>query len=247
MRIVIIMPTYNESENIGEMIDALRKRYFVKNKKLEIFLLVVDDNSPDGTADIVKQKMQQCPQIYLLCGKKKGLGYAYVKGMKFAMKELNADAVIEMDADFQHDPSYVEKIVMEFINGADYVIGSRYIEGGSVPIGWAFYRRAISRYGNLFAKYVLGLHNVSDLTTGFRLTRVKGVLEKIDLDNLMELHRFAFKVDLMYKTLFLSKKTIEVPIHFLERVKEKSKFNLVELIATYKVVVLLRLNQLLRK
>lgn len=243
MRIVVIIPTYNEAENIGRMIDELVGREFPKIEKVDMHLLVVDDSSPDGTGKIVKQKMKKFENLHLLPGKKQGLGYAYVRGMKHAMEKLKADATIEMDADFQHDPKYVKDMVKAHIGGADYVIGSRYIPGGSIPEGWAWYRKAISYFGNLYARLVLWLPKVHDVTTGFRLTKVKGLLEKIDLDNLMELHRFAFKVDLLFKTLKLSKKTVEVPIHFAERKKEASKFNLKEMIATYKVVMILRIRE----
>lgn len=153
------------------------------------------------------------------------------------------DATIEMDADFQHDPKYVKDLVDAYMGGADYVIGSRYIKGGSIPAGWEFYRKAISFFGNFIARVILLLPKIHDLTTGFRLTRVKGVLDQIDLENLMELRRFAFKLDLLYKSIKLSKKTVEVPIAFAERTQETSKFNPKEITASYKVLFLLRYHE----
>lgn len=241
-KIVVIIPTYNEAENIGRMINALLGKEFKKIKNVHMHLLVVDDNSPDGTGKIVKKKMKKYKNLHLLQGKKEGLGTAYIRGMEHSMKNLNADAVIEMDADFQHDPKYVADLVAAYLDGADYVIGSRYIKGGSIPDGWAFYRKAISIYGNLFARLVLWLPKLHDVTTGFRLTRVDGVLDKIKLRELMELHKFAYKVDLFYKTVKLSKKTVEVPIAFAERTMETSKFNISEMVATYKVVMILRMK-----
>lgn len=243
MKIVVIIPTYNESKNISRMINELVVGEFSKIKNADMHLLVVDDNSPDGTGQIVMEAMKKHKNIHILQGNKQGLGMAYTRGMKHAMKDLKADATIEMDADFQHDPKYVKDLVNAFVEeGADYVIGSRYIKGGSIPKGWAPHRKAVSFFGNLFARIVLFLPNLHDTTTGFRLTRVKGVLDKIDLDHLMELHRFAFKVDLFFKTVKLSKKVIEVPIHFAERTQENSKFSLMEMVATYKVVMLLRIK-----
>lgn len=241
-KIVIVMPSYNEAANIGKMIEELVKVEFPKIKNADMHLLVVDDNSPDGTGDVVKAAQKKYKNVHLLTGEKAGLGMAYVRGMKYAMNTLNADATIEMDADFQHNPIYVKDLVDAYVAGADYVIGSRYVAGGSIPKSWAWHRRAVSFWGNLFARTVLFLPKLHDTTTGFRLTRVKGVLDQIDLDHLMELHRFAFKVDLFYQSVQRSKKTVEVPIAFGTRKEEKSKFSLKEMIATYKVVLLLRLR-----
>ncbi len=243
MKVVIIMPSYNEATNIGPMIKVLFDEEFPKIKGAEMHLLVVDDNSPDGTGNIVKKEMQKYPNLHLLQGEKQGLGWAYVRGMKYAMKELGADAVVEMDADFQHDPKYVKDVVKAFLDGADYVIGSRYVKGGSIPKGWPWYRKAMSYFGNLFAKVMLWKPGLHDFTTGFRLTRVKGVLEKVDLDHLMEMKRFAHKLDLFYRTTKLTKKIVEVPIDFKERTKDSSKFVFKEMIASYKTVVLIRLKE----
>lgn len=241
-KIVVIIPTYNEAANISLMMTALLKEEFPNIKGASMHLLVVDDNSPDGTGELVRKQMKSHKNLHILTGKKEGLGMAYVRGMRYAMDKLNADATVEMDADFQHDPKYLKDLVTAYLEGADYVIGSRYIKGGSIPKAWAWHRKAVSFYGNLFTRAVLFLPNLHDTTTGFRLTRVKGVLDKIDLEHLMELHRFAFKVDLFYQTVKLSKKTVEVPIAFGTRSKETSKFSLKEMIATYKVVLLLRYN-----
>jgi dolichol-phosphate mannosyltransferase len=159
--------------------------------------------------------------------------------MQYAMKELRADAILEMDGDFQHPPRFVKPMVDAYLAGADYCIGSRYIKGGSVPAEWAISRKAVSYFGNLFIRIVLLNFKVHDLTTGFRLSRVKGVLDKIDLENLMDLDRFAYKVDLLYQCLKNSKKTVEVPLEFAPRMKEKSKFSWMEFIQTLKVAIIL--------
>lgn len=238
-RVVIVMPAFNERENIGWMIDELVGKEFPKIKGAEMHLLVVDANSPDGTGEVVKEKMEKYPNVHLLQKEKGGLGADYVAGFKYAMKELHADAVMEMDADGQHPPRFVKPMVEAYLNGADYVIGSRYIPGGSVPREWAFFRKFISFAGNLFIRLVLLKPNLHDLTTGFRLTRVKNVLDKIDLDNLMELKRFAYKVDLLYQSVKKSKKVVEVPLEFAPRTREKSKFDTKEMIATFKVAIIL--------
>src|SRR3989344_910901 len=238
-RVVIVMPSYNEAENIGRMIEELFEKEFPKIDKTEMHLLVVDDNSPDGTGEIVKRAMVKYRNLHLFEGTKQGLGWAYIRGMKYAMEKIRADAVIEMDADFQHPPRFVKPMVEAYLEGADYIIGSRYIKGGSVPREWALSRKAVSYFGNLFIRLVLLKPGIHDLTTGFRLTRVKGVLDKIDLDNLMEPERFAYKVDLLYQSIKNSGKVVEVPLEFAARTKEKSKFSLKEMVSTFKIAIIL--------
>jgi len=239
MKIVVIIPTYNEAKNISRMIPELLEKEFPRIKNTQMHLLVVDDNSPDGTGEIVKKAQKKHKELHLVQGKKAGLGKAYVRGMKYAMDKLKADAVMEMDADFQHPPRFVKPMVEAYAKGADYAIGSRYIPGGSVPAEWAFSRKAVSFFGNLFIRLVLLKPSLHDLTTGFRLTKVKGVLDKIDLDNLMELHRFAYKVDLLYQSVKNAKKVVEVPLEFAPRTEEQSKFDIKEMIATFKVAIIL--------
>jgi len=242
-KVVVIMPTYNEAANISLMIEELVGKEFPKITQAKMLLLVVDDNSPDGTGKIVKDYMKKYKNVHLLMGDKKGLGMAYIRGMRYAMKMLGADAVIEMDADFQHDPKYVKRLVNAYLNGADYVIGSRYIKGGSIPKSWAWYRKAMSFFGNMFARIVLFKPKLHDITTGFRLTRVKGVLDKIKLESIRELKRFAYKIDLFFQTTKITKNVVEVPIHFRQRTKEASKFNMKEMITSYKLVVQIRLEE----
>ncbi len=239
MNIVIVMPTHNEAMNIGRMIDVLAGQKFLELQPARMQLLVVDSNSSDDTANIVRRKIEAFPAVHLLSGNDRGLGNSYIKGFKYAMHRLHADAIIEMDADFQHDPEDLHAMVTAFTEGADYVIGSRYTPGSSIPSGWSWYRKTLSCFGNRFASHLLGIPHLHDLTTGFRLTRIQGVLNTIDLDNLMALERFAYKVDLLYKTVHISQNTIEIPIHFKERVREQSKFEFKELIVTFWVVVIL--------
>jgi len=221
------------------MIPTLFDEEFPKISGAEMHLLVVDDNSPDGTGKVVQENKSKYKNLHLLEGEKKGLGWAYIRGFKYAIGELGADAVMEMDADFQHPPRFVKDMVKAYLDGADYVIGSRYIKGGSVPKEWAMSRKLVSFFGNLFIRLVLLKPKIHDLTTGFRLTRVKGVLDKIDLDNLMEPERFAYKVDLLYQSIKNSKKVVEVPLEFAPRTEDVSKFNPKEMIATFKVAIIL--------
>src|SRR3989344_7111294 len=243
-RIVVIMPTYKEAKNITKMIEVLFSEVFPSINKAQMHLLVVNDlpadgKADDGTGDVVKGFMKKYKDLHIIEHKKEGLGWAYIRGMKYSVDKLNADAVMEMDADFQHPPRFVVPMVEAYLKGAEYVIGSRYIKGGSVPSEWAMSRKMISFFGNLFIRIVLIKPSLHDLTTGFRLTRVKGVLDQIDLDHLMEPTRFAYKVDLLYQSVKLSKKTVEVPLEFASRTKELSKFNPKEMISTFKVAIIL--------
>jgi dolichol-phosphate mannosyltransferase len=245
-KIVIVMPAYNEAENIKLMITELFNEVFPKVENVEMHLLVVDDYSPDGTGDIVKSFQDKYKNLHMLQKQKEGLGWAYIRGFQYAIDKLNADAVMEMDADFQHPPRFVKPMVEAYLNGADYCIGSRYIKGGSVPRQWALSRKAISYFGNLFIRLVLLKPSIHDLTTGFRLARVKGILDKIDLNNLMEPTRFAYKVDLLYQCIKNSKKTVEVPLEFAARTKEVSKFNPKEMTSTFKVAIILGIKDKIR-
>jgi len=250
-KVVIVMPAYKEAENIGPMIDELFDKVFPQIEGVEMHLLVVNDlpadGSPDdGTGKIVRDKMEKHKNLHILEDKKQGLGWAYIRGFKYAQSEIGADAVMEMDADFQHPPRFVKPMVEAYLDGADYAIGSRYIKGGSVPKEWAMFRKAISFFGNLFIRIVLVKPKIHDLTTGFRLTKVKGVLDKIDLDHLMEPHLFAHKVDLLYQSIKNAKKVTEVPLEFAARTKEVSKFNSKEMIATFKVALILGIKDKIR-
>lgn len=245
-KVVIVMPVYNEAENMGPMIEELFEKVFPQIKGTEMNLLVVDDFSPDKTGDIVKKYQEKYSDLYLLQKQREGLGWAYVKGFRYAVNELHADAVMEMDADFQHPPKFVIPMVEAYLNGADYVIGSRYIKGGSIPKNWETFRKLVSYFGNMFIRIVLLKPKLHDLTTGFRLTKVKGVLDQIDLEHLMELGRFSHKVDLFYQSIKHAKKVVEVPLAFASRTKEKSKFNTKETISTFRVAIILGIKDKIR-
>ena len=238
-KVVIVMAAWNEAENIKRMIDVLFDDVFPKIDA-EMHLLVADNNSTDGMTQLVEEEMEKRKNLHIVQqGEKKGLGNAYIAGFKYAVAKLGADAVMEMDADGQHPPQFVKPMVDAYLNGAEYVIGSRYIPGGSIPKEWAFFRKFVSFFGNLYIRLVLLKPSIHDLTTGFRLTKVKGVLDKIELDNLMEKERFAYKVDLLYQSIKNAKKTVEVPLEFKPRTTDKSKFNTKETIATLKVATVL--------
>ena len=198
MKIVIVIPSYKEKENLEILIEELEKE-FKKIKKHEMWVLNVDANSPDGTAAFIKKKAKEYGNIELYLEKKKeGLGAAYMKGMKYAMEKMKADAVIEFDADLQHDPKYIPAMVKKFDEGYDHVIGSRFVKGGSIPKEWAFHRKFLSKYGGLFTRVILffpQINKVKDVSTGFKLTRVKGVLDQIDFSKISK--GFYYKTEML--------------------------------------------------
>ena len=239
------MPAWNEAENIKQMIVELTQKEFPKIDA-DMQLLIVDNHSTDGTAKVVEEASRKHKNVHIIQQQNTGLGWAYVTGIRYSIDVLKADAILEMDADFQHPPRFVKPMVDAYLNGAEYVIGSRYIKGGSVPKEWAISRKAISYFGNLFIRTVLLNFKVHDLTTGFRLSKVKGVLDKIDLAKLHDLDRFAYKVDLLYQSLKNSKNTVEVPLEFASRTKDKSKFNWKEMVATFKLAIILGIKDKMR-
>ena len=246
MKTAVIMPTYNEASNIGVMIEELFETVFPGTPGMEMYLVVVDDDSPDGTGDVVRLKMPRFPNLHLLSGKKAGLGAAYLRGMTYSMEHLRADALIEMDADFQHSPVCIIDMAAEFDQGADVIIGSRYVKGSSVSPSWGFWRHTGSRCVNRLARILLGCQAPKDLTSGFRMTRVSGVLSEISLEDLLGIHRFAYKLDLLQRIISLSNKTVEIPFLFSERVRERTKFSIWEAAAILRVLLHLWVRQACR-
>ncbi len=205
-RALIIIPTYNELENIQSIIPE------VLSQDPRIEVLVVDDNSPDGTADAVKDMMKEGPRIHLLERERKmGLGTAYVAGFKYAI-ENNYDFVFEMDADFSHDPGALPGF-LEAIEEYDLVLGSRYIQGVNV-INWPMKRLLLSYFANQYTRIVTGLP-VRDATGGFKCFRVE-VLKAIDLDQVRS-NGYSFQIEMSFKAWKKGFRIHEIPIIFMDR------------------------------
>ncbi len=241
MRIVVVIPTYNERENTQKMIDALAVE-FPKITNHSMNVLYVDGNSPDGTGELVKKNQKKYKWLHLFVEEKKeGLGKAYVKGFKYAMEKLGADYVMEFDGDFQHRPDEIKKLVGKVDEGYEYIIGSRYIKDGSIPRQWGFNRKFLSVIGNLVARIGLLIPQIHDVTTGFKLTKVKGVLDKVPLDHLYS-NSFAYKVHVLAAVVNNGAKVTEVPITFMARTKGESKIIKNEMQETLKVIFLFQLH-----
>lgn len=221
MKVIIVLPTYNERENIGPMLHALSKVRSELSHELEV--LVVDDNSPDGTQVVVREFMAKHNYVHLLEGEKQGLGAAYIRGMKAAIA-MGADVLFEMDCDFSHDPNDVSRLLKEIDNGADFVIGSRYVPGGKIPSEWQIWRKANSFFGNIVARLVAGIYPVRDCTAGFRAIRVS-LLKKVNFDAI-KTQGYGFQVSLLHTCYVLGAKVREVPVIFTDRAYGESKLGL---------------------
>lgn len=220
---IIVLPTYNEKQNIVAMLQKI----IAQQKKITTHLLevlVVDDASPDGTGKIVRELSQINPQIHLLTGKKQGLGRAYIRGFQHALYELDADVVFEMDADFSHNPNDLPRLLAEINKGADFIIGSRYIAGGTIPSEWSMIRVLNSKVGNFFARSIAGLSGVKDCTGGFRAISAS-LLKRIPLDEL-SVKGYAFQMSLLHQAKQEDAIIKEIPIHFVDRIHGESKISL---------------------
>jgi dolichol-phosphate mannosyltransferase len=227
LKIVVITPTYDERDNVARLVAALQAE-FARVPRHEWHHLVVDDSSPDGTAEAVRALQVDRPHLHLLVGPKHGLGAAYVRGMRHAMDVLGADLVYEMDADFSHRPADLPRLLREIECGADFAIGSRYVEGGSIPAQWGWHRKANSYLGNLVARYVAGIPEVRDCTAGFRAIRVS-TLREIALDEL-RVQGYAFQVALLHAAVTAGARIKEIPVDFVDRTRGESKLGLRDIV-----------------
>jgi dolichol-phosphate mannosyltransferase len=236
MRIVLIIPTFNERGNIGGLIDQLQAVFLSLPHEMQI--LVVDDNSPDGTIDVVREHQSRWPNVHVLQGQKQGLGAAYIRGMHHAIESLHADAVFEMDADFSHKPSDVPRLIAALEQGADFAIGSRYVPGGSIPTDWSLHRRLNSRFGNIVARYLAGIYRIHDCTAGFRAIRTD-VIRHIDMKRL-RVQGYAFQIALLHTAVVGGAKVVEVPVEFIDRTAGESKLGVKDIIEFFRSAAWIR-------
>ncbi len=214
MRILVIIPTYNELENVKKIIPA------VLGQNSGIDVLIVDDNSPDKTGDYVEELSKENSRVKLLRREKKlGLGTAYIAGFKYALQH-NYDFVFEMDADFSHDPNEIKNF-LEAIKEADLVLGSRYINGVRV-LNWPMRRLLLSYFASVYTRIITGLP-VKDATGGYKCFRID-VLKAIDLDRIKS-NGYSFQIEMTFKAYKKGFRIKEIPIVFMDRVKGKSKMS----------------------
>jgi dolichol-phosphate mannosyltransferase len=212
-RAVVCLPTYNELENLEPMLRALGDK--------SVRVLVIDDNSPDGTGELADRLAAELDYVDVLHRERKeGLGPAYLAGFRHALA-TGAELVLEMDCDFSHDPADVPRLIAAVEAGADLALGSRYVEGGAVR-NWGVLRRVVSAGGSFYARVLLGV-SVRDLTGGFKCYR-RTVLETIDLDAIHS-KGYAFQIETTYRTLRQGFSVVEVPITFADREVGGSKMS----------------------
>jgi dolichol-phosphate mannosyltransferase len=209
----VCLPTYNERENVEAMVHALGEH--------GVRVLVIDDNSPDGTGEIADRLASALDYVGVLHRERKeGLGPAYLAGFRRALAD-GAELVLEMDCDFSHDPADVPRLIAAAEDGADLAIGSRYVRGGSIG-DWGPVRRFVSAGGSWYARVLLGAP-VRDLTGGFKCYR-RRVLETIDLDAITS-KGYAFQIETTYRALRAGFSVVEIPIHFVDREEGGSKMS----------------------
>jgi dolichol-phosphate mannosyltransferase len=218
VRVVVCLPTYNERDNLEPMVRALDDVF--RRQELDARVLVIDDSSPDGTGELADRLTGEFRFLSVLHRpKKEGLGPAYLAGFVWALA-TDADRIVEMDCDFSHDPEDLPRLISATEN-ADLALGSRFVEGGGTR-NWGLARRAVSRFGSLYARILLGV-GVRDLTGGFKCFR-RSVLEGIGIERIST-KGYAFQIETTYRALKVGSRVVEVPIVFSEREAGKSKMS----------------------
>jgi glycosyltransferase involved in cell wall biosynthesis len=226
MRVLVVVPTYNEASGIETVLRRIREELPHGH------VLVVDDNSPDGTAELVEVASTSDDHISLLRRPSKaGLGSAYLAGFAEGLAQ-GFDVLVEMDADLSHDPAALPALVSAAVHGADVAIGSRYVAGGSIP-DWTRRRAFLSRWGNRYAALALGLA-VNDSTSGYRAYRADA-LRRLDLDH-VRAYGYGFQVEMTYRLVRQGGRVVEIPVAFVDRQAGESKMSLPIVIEAFALV-----------
>lgn len=238
-KVAIILPTYNEAKNVEKLIPQIFEE--VKNpevaKNWEIYLVVVDSQSTDGTKKAVLSLIKKYSRIYLLETKKQGLGKAYIDGFNFAIEKINPYLFFEMDADLSHEAKEIPVFLKKIEKGADFVIGSRYIKGGAIPKDWGLHRKFFSILGNYIIRFGFMKPSLTDWTSGYRA--IKSWLVKESLDYIKNYSGYVFQVAFLDFALKNNAKIVETPIQFKERKWGVSKINALQYIAQTLIYVFL--------
>lgn len=221
-RAVIVLPTYNERDNVSTLIPVIFD-HIKEIKGWEFFILVVDDNSPDNTLEAVKKLQKTYKNLHVLNGEKKGLGRAYIRGFSYALENLSPDVLFEMDADWSHPPTLIGRFIEKINQGADFVVGSRYIKGGSIPSDWGIHRKIFSYCGNIVIR--LGFMNlkIKEWTNGYRAIRADFVKEI--LSELNPFNGYVFQIAILDRAVKNHLTIVEVPVQFKERKSGESKIS----------------------
>lgn len=221
-RACVILPTYNEAQNIKRVIPWIFEQS-IRIPSHDLHVLVVDDDSPDGTQDVVRDLMKDFENLHLVTGVKQGLGEAYKRGMRYAIRELSPDLILEMDADGQHDPALIPLFVLLADQGFSLIIGSRFSAGGATP-DFSVWRKMISLAGNWMIRFFGGIPRIHDCTSGFRCIKAE-LIPKCDFD-VLSTRGYSFQSSFLCELLRNGARVIEVPIIFHDRISGKSKLSL---------------------
>ncbi len=244
MHAVIIIPTYNEKGNIELLIENLEEEIFPQIKTYQMSILVADDSSPDGTGEVVAELQKKYKNLELLVGKKAGLGAAYTRAMTYAIERMNADVMFEMDADFFHDPKKIPEFLQKIDEGNDFVVGTRYSKGGSIPKDWGVHRKIMSVWGNVFIRLLFGRKGIDDWTGGYRAIKKEVFLK--EKDKLGSFTGYTFQVGFLWNAVKDGFKVAEVPFNAKDRTLGKSKIPGIEtIIKTLAFVIKVRANELI--
>lgn len=238
MKIAIAIPIYNEKENILQLIKSLRR--FSDQQHWPIDIVIVDDNSPDGSADAILSNYKNSSRIHLIKRPRKmGLGSAYINAFNFILRNLEPDIVIQMDADFSHPPELIPEMITKIESGNDLVIASRYVKNGGVE-NWTTSRKIISKGANLLFKLLLG-SKINDVTSGFRAFRFETLKElmKVGLSS----KGYEFQIEVINQISQITNKIYEVPFIFKDRKEGKSKLSMNDIIHFYLKVISLRVSR----
>lgn len=221
MKIVVVIPTYKEKKNIKQLIQTLEEEVFPAIKNHTMAIHIADDNSPDGTATMIKQLAKKWKNITISQAEKKGLGAAYLRGLTYAVEKMDADSLLQMDADLSHNPHKIPEFLKKLDQGYDMVIGTRYSDGGSIPQNWPWYRKLFSIVANFTIRVILTYFKIHDWTGGFRLYK-KDVFLRAKSE-LTEFVGYTYNVSFLYKTICNGFTVAEVPFDFVDRNIGKSK------------------------
>jgi len=244
-KIVIIIPTYNEVGNIKSVVSSISKiRKQLSNYSLQI--LFVDDNSPDNTAKEILRIAKTHPFVKLLKNKRKGgLGAAYKKGMRYAIDKLGPDIIFQFDADLSHNPAKIPDFVHEIENGADLVLGSRYIKGGGIPSNWPLHRKFLSYAGNIFIRTTMFNFAIHDWTTGYRAI-TRDVVKKISPSlSHSAFNGYTYQIGFLVKSIQAGYKIGEVPFYFVDRTYGSSKLGPEYIFNTLRYIMKVRIQEII--
>ena len=232
--VCFVIPTYNEASNVTPLLRRLTELY----RSPDTVFLLIDDDSPDRTSDLIRACARSDGRIRLLVGSRRGFGEAYVRGMRHALETLGAGVVVQMDADFSHDPADAARLLAWIERGADVAIGSRYAAGGAVDRQWPVWRRWLSRWGNRMVRSVAGLRGVADCTSGFKAIRASTLAAVMATGIRVRGH--VFQVVLLHRLLQSGARVVEEPIRFHDRERGRTKLGVGGMLEFFYAVCRLR-------